>query len=147
MRTRSRLAVLATVAGIAASFLVASPAAAAEPFSPKCQGDRVIRCVRLDVTGAGAVAIASVTDDQSDSSNYDVTVAEVELQVWRGGYWETIRQASGDAGWQVEWDRAVTSGGGCDNVFRVSAYINWRAVGGTSTGERMLSEGAAVNCQ
>lgn len=145
MRKRSRFAVLATVASIAASILVASPAVAAEPFDPKCQGDRVIRCVRLDVTGSGAVAIASITDDQSDSSNYDVTVSTVKLQAWYG-YWSTIREASGDSGWQVEWDRAVTSGGGCGQAYRVVAYLHWRAVGGTATGEELTSESAVVNC-
>ncbi|MFE7504681.1 hypothetical protein [Promicromonospora sp. NPDC057488] len=145
MRKRSRFAVLATVASVAASFLVASPAVAAAPFDAQCHGDRVIRCVRLDVTGSGAVAIASVTDDQSDSSNYDVTVDAVQLQAWYG-YWSTIREASGDSGWQVEWDRAVTSGGGCDQAYRVVAFLRWRAVGGTATGETFTSKSAVVNC-
>lgn len=147
MRTRSRLAVLASVAGLAASLLVAPPAVAAQPWDPKCQGDRVIRCVRLDVNSAGAVAIASVTDNQNDSVDYDVTITKVKLEVWDPAGWITVREATGDPGYQKEWDRAVTSGGGCDTYYRVHAYIHWRPVGGEITGEQLISADAPVSCQ
>ena len=149
MRARSRFAVLATAASFAASFLVASPAEAAIPFDPQCTGDRVRRCVRLDITSAGAVAIASITDSQDDSENFDVTVDYVELQAWDGyaNTWKPIREASGDPGWQVEWDRAVTSGGGCDKSFRVVAGVRWQPGGGTSGSDTLTSKSAVVNCQ
>ena len=45
-------------------------------------GDAVIRCVRLVLGTTGVSAAASITDDQTDGSNYDVSVTKVRLMAY-----------------------------------------------------------------
>lgn len=126
--------VLGTAMAFAASIMTAPPAAAAYPVDVQCWGEKVKRCVRLDPS-SGVKAIASITDNQSDSENYDVSVSDVSLvQVTSEGiYW--MGSATGEAGWQVEWDRAETSGDvSCPRgrKYQVAATFRWRKAGTTS---------------
>ncbi|MET8968599.1 hypothetical protein [Streptomyces hydrogenans] len=132
-KKKTMYTVLGTAMAFAASLMAAPPAAAAYPVDVQCWGEKVKRCVRLDLSG-GVNAVASITDTQSDSENYDVSVSDVSLvQVWTGAI-SVIGTATGEAGWQVEWDRAVTGNIPCYSgaTYQVAATFRWRQAGTTS---------------
>ncbi|MFB7280306.1 hypothetical protein ACFCZV_24680 [Streptomyces hydrogenans] len=134
-KKKTTYTVLGTAMAFAASLMAAPPAAAAYPVDVQCWGEKVKRCVRLDLSG-GVNAVASITDTQSDSENYDVSVSSVTLfQVWPEPQGMTVvGTAAGEAGWQVEWDRAVTGNVSCTSgvKYRVAAIFRWRLAGTTS---------------
>ena len=125
--------VLGTALAFAASIMTAPPAAAAYPVDVQCWGEKVKRCVRLDLSSGGAKAVASITDNQSDSENYDVSVSDVSLVQLADGKMYWMGSATGEAGWQVEWDRAVTSGVSCPRgrKYQIAATFRWRLAGTT----------------
>jgi hypothetical protein len=147
VRRRSRLTVLAAVAAVVTSFAVAPPASA-DAFDPKCVGDKVIRCVRLDTDGTGLSAAASITDDQTDGSNYDVSVTRVDLMAYDSNLgWRAIDVAT-SPGWDREWDRAETAHWACSHgsSFKVHAILHWRAAGSTGNGEAQHLESESYDC-
>ncbi|WP_233416277.1 hypothetical protein [Streptomyces sp. N35] len=125
--------VLGTAMAFAASVMTAPPAAGGYPGDVQGWGGEVERWVRLGLSG-GADAVASITDTQSDSENYDVSVSDVSLVQLADGkiYW--MGSATGDAGWQVEWDRAATGNIDClrGRKYQVVATFRWRLAGTTA---------------
>lgn len=147
MRRRSRFTVLATVAAVVTSFAVAPPASA-DALDPQCVGDRVIRCVRIDAEHIGLSAAASITDDQTDGYDYDVSVTRVALMAYdRDLGWREI-DAYSSPGWNVEWDRAETLHWACTygSSFKVRAMLHWRDAGSTGNGTVETRESLSYNC-
>ncbi|WP_454853112.1 hypothetical protein [Promicromonospora soli] len=115
-------------AGLAltATLFTAAPASAWTRIVGDCDGDKVDRCLSIRKNSTGTVyARVSVSDDQSDSSNYDVFASGVCLDYYAGGEW--IRKGCSAANHEYDPIESVDA----TNAYRIPCGYRVRAVGWT----------------
>jgi hypothetical protein len=122
-------AVLATVVAVAPS----SSSASLSNFrllATECEGTAVKRCSHIwwAATSNRIWGNIWIEDNQSDRTNYSVSVNRATVQYWTGSGWKNHEVAKDYDGWHGVTDQVYTPYAACvpGRTYRVLYYAQWR---------------------